>query len=118
MTARSESFLSASSVLKEDMGGGIVRQILGYDPSIMMVRVEFDKGAVGDVHSHIHSQIAYVESGEFEVFIDGETRRLGPGDSFYAPPNRDHGVVCLKPGVLIDVFSPMREDFLDDKKTY
>lgn len=118
MSVKSESFLFASHVQKEDMGGGIVRQILGFDPSIMMVRVEFEKGAVGDVHSHIHSQIAYVESGEFEVFIDGVKKNLGAGDSFYAPPDRDHGVVCLKPGVLIDVFSPIREDFLDDKKTY
>lgn len=118
MTVKSESFLLGCSVLKENMGGGVVRQVLGYDPSIMMVRVEFDEGAVGDVHSHIHSQIAYVESGEFEVFIDGETKQLGAGDSFYAPPGRDHGVVCIKAGVLIDVFSPVREDFLEDKKIY
>lgn len=118
MTAQSESFLYGSSVLKEDMGGGIVRQIMGYDPSLMIVRVEFEEGAVGDVHSHLHSQIAYVESGEFEVFIDGETKQLGAGDCFYAPPERDHGVICTKPGVLIDVFSPVREDFLDNKKAY
>ncbi len=110
----SEAFLLADSVLKEDMGGGIVRQILGFDASIMMVRVEFREGAVGAVHSHTHSQVAYVESGEFEVFVDGETRQLGPGDSFYAQPGLDHGVVCLKPGVLIDVFSPIREDFLEE----
>ncbi|MBT8068508.1 MAG: cupin domain-containing protein [Gammaproteobacteria bacterium] len=79
----------------------------------MMVRVEFDAGAVGAVHAHPHTQVTYVESGEFDVIIDGVETRLGPGDSFFVAPNLDHGAVCRKAGVLIDVFSPVREDFLD-----
>ncbi|NNC56693.1 MAG: cupin domain-containing protein, partial [Woeseiaceae bacterium] len=71
-----------------------------------------DKGAVGEVHAHTHAQVAYVVSGKFEVFISGKKKILGPGDGFYIQPNVDHGAVCLEPGVLIDVFSPVREDFL------
>ena len=78
-----------------------------------MARVEFEAGAEGYVHAHPHSQVAYVESGEFDVFIDGVTKRLGAGDCFYIYPNVDHGAVCIKAGVLLDVFSPVREDFLD-----
>ena len=99
---------------KEAVGDGLNRQIFGYNDSIMLVRVEFDVGAVGAVHSHPHSQVAYVESGEFDVMIDGVETRLGPGDSFYVEPHLDHGAVCRKAGVLIDVFSPVREDFLDE----
>jgi quercetin dioxygenase-like cupin family protein len=98
---------------KEAVGDGLIRQIFGYNDSIMMVRVEFDVGAVGAVHAHPHSQVSYVESGEFDVIIDGVETRLGPGDSFYIEPNLDHGAVCRKAGVLIDVFSPVRDDFLD-----
>jgi quercetin dioxygenase-like cupin family protein len=78
----------------------------------MVVRVAFEAGAVGAVHAHPHSQSTYVESGRFEVVIDGETRVLGAGDGFYVAPHLDHGAVCLEAGVLIDTFSPAREDFL------
>ena len=53
-----------------------------------------------------------MESGEFEATIDGETKTLHAGDSFYVAPNKSHGAVCKKSGVLIDIFSPQREDFL------
>jgi len=108
----SPAFVEANVQPKEDLGGGITRQILGYGPEIMIVRVWFDQGAVGEVHSHRHSQSTYVESGSFEVFVDGKKRVLGAGDSFYIAPHLDHGAVCLEPGVLIDTFSPAREDFL------
>lgn len=95
-----------------DVDAGVSRQILAHDPQLMMVRVVFKKGAVGYVHSHPHRQVTYVESGRFDATM-GDTRQvLGPGDSYYAPPDVPHGVVALEDGVLIDVFTPAREDFL------
>ena len=98
----------------ESVGEGLTRQLCGYDDSILMARVEFEAGAVGDLHSHTHSQVSYVQSGEFDVSIDGVDTRLGPGDSFYIAPNLRHGAVCRKAGILIDVFSPVRDDFLGE----
>jgi len=49
------------------------------------------------------------------VEINGEKKILKGGDGFYIPPNVLHGAVCMEAGVLIDVFSPMREDFVDNK---
>lgn len=114
MKGQSKAFMLGAQTPKDTVGDGLVRQIFGYNDSIMMVKVEFDVGAVGAVHAHPHSQVTYVESGEFDVIIDGVETRLGPGDSFYVEPNLDHGAVCRKAGVLIDVFSPVREDFLDE----
>ena len=114
MKYRSEAFISGSSTPAEAVGDGIKRQMFGYNDSIMMVRAQFEEGAVGDVHSHPHSQVSYVESGEFDVFIDGEENRLAPGDSFCIHPNLNHGVVCRRAGMLLEVFSPVREDFLDE----
>lgn len=114
VSSESPAFVEAAKTLKEDMGGGIQRQILGYGAELMIVRVWFDKGAVGEVHSHRHTQSAYVESGKFEVQIDGEKRVLEAGDSFYVAPHVDHGAVCLEAGVLLDTFSPAREDFLGE----
>lgn len=91
---------------------GVTRQIYGYDDNIMMVKVIFEKGAIGTPHTHIHSQTSYVVSGKFEVTVGDEVKILEEGDGFYAAPNVKHGCVCLEEGVLIDVFSPIRKDFL------
>lgn len=93
-------------------GEGIRRKIMAYDPSVMLVKVDFEQGAVGMLHKHMHVQITHIESGVFEVEIAGEKKVLKAGDGFHIPPDVEHGVVCLEKGLLIDVFSPMREDFL------
>lgn len=96
----------------EDLGDGVSRQICGYDDHIMLVKVKFEVGAVGVLHEHFHSQVTYVASGVFEASISGVKQILNAGDSFYAPPHEIHGVVCKEAGILVDVFSPMRKDFL------
>lgn len=113
MSNQSNNFILHEEQPTEVVGEGLKRQILGYNGQIMMVRVWFEKGAVGEVHSHYHSQVSYVESGTFAVNVDGEVQVLRAGDSFFIPPNVDHGAVCTEAGVLLDVFSPVREDFLN-----
>lgn len=90
----------------------IKRQILGYDDTIMMVNVHFKTGGIGAIHHHKHTQVTYISEGKFEVTIDGVMKILQKGDSFFISSNTQHGVVCLEEGTLIDVFSPMREDFI------
>ncbi len=96
----------------EDVAEGLQRQIMGYDNKIMLVKAKFETGAVGTLHKHYHSQVTYVESGEFEMTIGDDIRIIKAGDSYYIPPHEMHGCVCRKPGILVDVFSPAREDFL------
>lgn len=112
MKTKSENFMISSELPLESPAEGITRQIMGYDGQVMMVKVIFEKGAIGYVHEHFHSQSTYVASGKFEVMIKNQKRTLEPGDGFYVEPDALHGVVCLEAGVLIDVFSPMRLDFL------
>ena len=90
----------------------IKRQIVGFDNNVMMVNVYFEKGGIGTFHHHFHSQVTHISAGKFEVTIGDTTKVLKKGDSFYIPPNMVHGVVCLEEGMLIDVFSPLREDFI------
>lgn len=108
----SQRFVKGAERTWEDLGGGIQRQILGYDEAIMMVRVRFEEGAVGALHHHPHRQITLIESGRFEVEIEGEKQVLAAGDGFFIPPDQKHGVVALEAGILLDVFAPAREDFL------
>ena len=96
----------------QDLGNGIQRQLFGYDDKIMLVKVKFETGAVGQLHEHHHSQASYVESGVFELTIGQDKQTIKAGDGYFVPPHVIHGAVCLEPGVLIDTFSPLREDFL------
>ena len=105
-------FIPNHEVQFETVAHGVKRKIMGYDERLMLVRVEFETGSIGSLHSHYHSQITSIESGSFEVEIGAEKKILKTGDAFYIPPNVVHGVVCLEQGVLIDMFSPMREDFV------
>ncbi len=114
MKTQSERFIFADQQAVEQVEQGIKRQMLGFDGQLMMAKVWFDEGAIGYVHEHFHSQVSYVESGEFEVNVGGEIKLLKAGDSFFIEPNVIHGAVCKKAGVLLDVFSPSRQDFLQD----
>jgi quercetin dioxygenase-like cupin family protein len=107
-------FIGNNEIPWEDMGNGVRRKIMSYDNNLMLVQVEFQKDAIGSVHQHYHSQITHVHSGKFEVQINGQRKVLSAGDVFYVPPHAPHGAVCLEPGILIDVFSPMREDFINN----
>lgn len=95
-----------------DLGNGVKRKVLAYSENLMYVEVHFEDGAVGDMHSHPHTQMTYVLSGEFEFTIGNETKILKSGDIVYDEPNVLHGCRCIKAGVLLDAFSPMRKDFL------
>ncbi|MBO9151287.1 cupin domain-containing protein [Chitinophaga sp. GCM10012297] len=105
----------SQAIAWENAAPGIQRQVFGYDETMMLVKVKFEKGAVGDMHQHPHTQASYVESGSFELTIGGEKKTLHTGDGYFVPSNVPHGCVCLEPGVLIDVFTPLREDFLTGK---
>ena len=98
----------------EDLGEGLSRKIVSYTDELMMVLVKFEKGAVGAPHAHdIHDQIGYVAAGSFEAEVDGVSKVLTVGDAYTAPKNTMHGAIALEEGsILIDVFSPKREDFL------
>ena len=106
------NFIEASKMPLENVAEGVSRKILCYDKNLMMVRVEFEKGAIGTLHQHPHIQMSFVECGSFEVEIDGNKKILNAGDVFYVHSNLIHGVVCLEKGVLMDMFNPMREDFV------
>lgn len=98
----------------QDLGAGIYRKIVGHTPDLMCTLVRFDKGAIGTPHFHDeHDQIAYVAAGSFEVEVDGNKRTLSIGDAYIARKKQMHGVVALEQdSLLVDQFSPRRNDFL------
>ena len=108
-----ESFVrSEDTPWQRTNDAGVRRQVLGHGPDLMLVRVEFEAGAVGALHHHPHRQAAYIAAGRFEVTIDGERTELGVGDCFYVAADKVHGVVAREAGTIIDAFTPARLDFL------
>jgi len=109
---QSDLFQIENETTWEDLGNGIKRKIYGYDDQIMLVKAKFEAEAVGVLHEHYHAQVTYVESGVFEMTIGDQKKIIRQGDGYYVPPHAVHGCVCVEPGILIDVFSPHREDFI------
>ncbi|HEX4501946.1 MAG TPA: cupin domain-containing protein [Scandinavium sp.] len=105
-------FVLHSETTLEDLGNGVTRRILAHGGNMMAVEVHFETGAVGPMHNHPHEQLTTVLSGEFEFTIGDETQVVRTGDTLYKQPHVMHGCVCLKTGVLLDTFTPIREDFL------
>lgn len=105
-------FVKNDDVKLTELGGGISRKILAYDENLMSVEVRFEVGAIGAMHTHPHTQISYVLDGKFEATINGETTIIKKGDTYITPPDAPHGVVCLEAGALLDIFTPMRADFV------
>lgn len=110
---RSKTFVCENETKWETIGDGITRQILGYDGHIMMVKIKAEKsGPVGVEHAHYHPQVTFVSSGKFEFTIGNEKKVVTAGDGMYMEPDVRHSCICIEPGVIVDCFSPMREDFL------
>jgi quercetin dioxygenase-like cupin family protein len=95
---------------------GAERRVLSYGGGMMVVQFAFDAGVASWSHSHPHEQVGYVVSGEIDYVMEGQaTTRLHAGGSYYVPPNVKHNVITYAPTILVDVFTPIREDFLENK---
>jgi quercetin dioxygenase-like cupin family protein len=97
----------------EELGEGIKRKVKAYSDGLMLVEVHFETGAEGYVHEHFHEQCTYVLSGAFEFNVNGDKRVVKTGDTLYMEPNLPHGTICIEAGILLDVFTPARQDFLN-----
>jgi len=96
----------------ERLGEGIERQMV-WGERLMVCRLRFAPGVVTAVHTHPHEQITMVEQGRVLFFVDGEERIAKAGDVLHFPSNLAHGATMLdEEVVLVDIFTPVREDFL------
>ena len=101
-----------SSVPIEQIADGVERQMI-WGEHIMVCRLRFRPRVVTAVHSHPHEQITIVERGRVEFLIDGQRRIANAGDLLHFPSHIQHGATMLdEEVVLIDIFSPIREEFL------
>ena len=109
---KKQRWVEYEKTLPQSGGAGVTRRVLAYTDGLMCVENRFEEGAVGALHSHPHTQITYVVKGAFSFTIDGEKRTVRAGDTLLKEDGVTHGCTCLEEGVLLDIFTPMREDFL------
>ncbi len=111
---KNDRWVFYNDVKPQDQGNGVIRRVLAYDGDVMTVENTFEKGAIGALHSHPHTQITYIVSGKFEFEIDGVKKVVTAGDTLLKQNGVVHGCVCLEAGKLLDIFTPYREDFVED----
>ena len=94
-----------------EMLPGLVRRTLVSDDRLMICRFDLEKGVEIPGHSHSQDQAGYVVSGRIRVSVEGESSDLEPGDSYSAPSGAVHSAIALERSVVVDTFSPPREDY-------
>ena len=90
---------------------GLRRQVMSYSPEMMLVRHTMAQGWVGVQHSHPHQQMVYVVRGRIRFEHPDGIFEAGPGDSFLVPGGVPHQASALEDSEVLDIFTPMREDY-------
>lgn len=91
---------------------GLVRRVLAHSPELMLVHNAIRAGTELPMHDHPHQQLIYVQSGELVLHCEGQDRPMRAGDSCAIPGGVSHGVTAITDIVVLDIFSPARQDFL------
>ena len=96
-----------------EMFPGVSRRTLNSGDRSTLAEITLAKGSVVPSHTHPHEQIGYVVSGLVLFEVSGDKRELSAGDSYLIPGGEPHEVHAIEDSVCIDIFSPVREEFLD-----
>lgn len=92
---------------------GIQLKTLCHGEKTHMVQFLLQGGFDLPMHSHPHEQTGYLISGHMILTISGKPHDVHPGDSWCIPADTPHGAKIIADSVVVEVFSPVREDYLD-----
>lgn len=91
---------------------GLKRRVLAYNDKLFLAEHEMVKGWSGAMHSHPHDQIVYVVHGHLRVTCQGKTFDVRTGGTFVVRGGVQHGASAIEESLVIDVFTPCREDYI------
>jgi quercetin dioxygenase-like cupin family protein len=106
-----------SEIPVEQMNPQITRQVL-HSQHITIARLGVAKGGSVPTHAHINEQVMNIISGRLKVILDGVEMVLQGGQSLVIAPNIPHSVEALEDTVAVDIFSPIREDWIRGDDAY
>jgi len=90
---------------------GMLRQVLAFNPHLMLVRHTFKKGWKGARHSHPHHQMVYVVRGHIRFQAEGKIWEPSAGDSIVVDGGVEHEASAFEPSEVLDIFTPYRQDY-------
>lgn len=91
---------------------GIRMKTLCYGERTLMTEFRLERDSTLPLHSHHYEQTGYLVKGHMRLTVDGRSHDVTPGDSWCIPPDAEHGAQIIEDSVAIEVFSPVREDYL------
>lgn len=91
---------------------GIALKSLAHGAKTHLTRFTLEREAVIPVHQHPHEQTGFLVSGALRFTLGDKEFMAQEGDSWNIPPHVPHGAVALQDSLVIEVFSPPREDYL------
>ena len=83
-----------------------------------LARIGLKKDALVLEHHHVNEQITYVVEGSLKFLYPGEEVIVRAGEVLCTPPNLPHSVVALEDSVALDIFNPLRQDWIDGDDSY
>lgn len=95
---------------------GIEMKTLVYGERTLMTKFRLKKGGQLPRHSHPHEQTGYLVEGRLRLSIGADENDVAPGDSWCIPAGVEHGAEVFEDAVAVEVFSPVREDYLPNQK--
>ena len=91
---------------------GLTRRVLAYNEKLFLAEHQMVKGWAGAMHSHPHDQVVYIVRGYLKVNCLGKSFELRTGDTFVVRGGVEHGASAMEDSLVIDVFTPCREDYI------
>lgn len=91
---------------------GIERRTLVHGAATLLTEFRLRRGAALPRHAHPHEQTGYLVSGHMRLSVGGESFDARPGASWTIPGGVEHGAEVLEDSIAVEVFSPVREDYL------
>lgn len=92
---------------------GVELGVLVHGDKTLMAEFHLEKGALVPHHAHPHEQTGMLISGRLTLTVDGNDQDVLPGDSWCIASDVPHSAAAVEPSVAIEMFSPVREDFLE-----
>ena len=104
-------------IAAEQINPTISRQYITAD-RVTVARFELKRGAVVPQHAHENEQVSYIISGALKFMLEGRDIIVRGGEVLHIPPNVPHAAEAVEDTLAIDVFSPLRQDWVDKTDTY
>ncbi len=104
-------FVTLASQPAKEIFGGIIRGHYAHTERLTVGEVHLKADTTVPIHQHPHEQVTYVLTGRFRFTVGEETKVIGPGDAVLIPGDTPHGGTTLTACVVVDLFSPPRDDY-------